>query len=681
MRRLRPTPNTLLLSAALALGGFAGETAAAPQASTRVASAGPGVSTASTASAGSAGTTAQAAFDAAYLQLTGPQSLDAGAAQTDADLARLRALLPAGDRLREVRLRAVSCINLPWKEPAEALAYAADAARRAQELADAAAQARALICRAYFLTLGNDSTRALAELDAVLKLVEPLAAERQLLAEALTIRGGIRSNLGEQALALQDLQRARSEFRAAGLTQDFDALLLRMASAYARIGDWQQAERELLALIERMQARRFWDGLVAGLVQLGTLYNDSGAPAKAASVFERATQLAEEHDNRFGLNRARMGLARSQIARGQAGAALATLEQARAGFDALDDATQGNLLLLLSGQALAGSGQHRLALDRYRQALPLIRQDGNQRHLAQLYEAKASSEEALGNAAQALADYRRYTALQMELQRKMRVEQNRLLAYESEVRQRELENRQLRDQAEARHQQLQALESVRRWQNLALALGGLLLLLASSLAWRQWRQSRALRALAMTDPLTGVSSRRAIEAMADHEIGRAAAQRLSLLVLDLDHFKAVNDRWGHAAGDAVLQAATRLWQSQLRSADRLGRIGGEEFVVTCPDTGLAQAQAIAQRLLEATRSLRLPQIDPSLRVSTSNGLAQALPGESREALIARADAALYRAKQGGRDRVELATEAAAAPAGVPAAGLETRAAPPPRAAA
>lgn len=125
-------------------------------------------------------------------------------------------------------------------------------------------------------------------------------------------------------------------------------------------------------------------------------------------------------------------------------------------------------------------------------------------------------------------------------------------------------------------------------------------------------------------------------------------------MLDLDHFKAIDDRWGRAAGDAVLQAAMPLWQSQWRDADRLERIGGEEFAVTCPDTGLAQARVITQRLLEATRALRLPQVDASLRVSTSIGLAQAQPGESREALLARADAALYRAKQDGRDRIELA---------------------------
>ena len=127
---------------------------------------------------------------------------------------------------------------------------------------------------------------------------------------------------------------------------------------------------------------------------------------------------------------------------------------------------------------------------------------------------------------------------------------------------------------------------------------------------------------------------------------------MTVLLLDLDHFKQVNDQYGHAAGDAVLRATVEAWQAQLRGRDALGRVGGEEFAVVCAEAGLEQARAIAARLLEATRLLRLPGIDRALRVSTSIGIAMAQPGDTRETLFARADAALYRAKQQGRDRVE-----------------------------
>ena len=122
-------------------------------------------------------------------------------------------------------------------------------------------------------------------------------------------------------------------------------------------------------------------------------------------------------------------------------------------------------------------------------------------------------------------------------------------------------------------------------------------------------------------------------------------------MLDLDHFKSVNDRYGHAAGDAVLRAAVDAWEGQLRGRDPLGRVGGEEFVVVCPDTTEEQAGVVAGRLLEATRGLRFPKIDPELRVSVSIGIAQCRRDEGRDSLLDRADAALYRAKHQGRNQV------------------------------
>jgi len=206
----------------------------------------------------------------------------------------------------------------------------------------------------------------------------------------------------------------------------------------------------------------------------------------------------------------------------------------------------------------------------------------------------------------------------------------------------------------ARQQHVETLERVRNWQRAALLLGVLLIIVLVRLAWRQQRRSRQLRTLAMTDTLTGVANRIAIEATAEHGLAQVARSgtRLTLLALDLDHFKAINDRYGHAADDAVLRAATAAWRTQLRDSDTLGRIGGEEFVVVCAGASLGLAQAIAERLLQTTRDIRLADIDPAMQISTSIGLAEAGADDTRESLFARADAALYRAKSLGRDRAE-----------------------------
>lgn len=600
-----------------------------------------------------AGAGGAANFDAVFQQVTGPTSMDMTFEAYDADLDRLRVLLPPGDTARDLRFRSVYCGSSRWKDPARGLAYTDDAIRRAKAAGDTASEARALFCRSTFVMLLFGTRQSLAEADKMVTLLQN-GTERQLYAEALMLRGGLYSDLGEQAKALMDFQRARAGFRAAGIDHEIDFLLMKIAVTYRRIGDFAQAERYFTHSVARGQDAQDWDRVVSDLIQLGYLYDESGALAKSRESFERAVALSLQHKNVLDAATARVGLASTQVTQGEFEAALATLAQAQAEFKSEQSNLHDDMLLLVAGQALAGKGQFQEALLRYRQALPLIQKDGNDRYLALLYKAQSASEEALGRTADALADFKRYSELQTSLQGKMRLEQSRLLEYEYEIRRRDFENRRLRAEADSRQQQVNALQRVRHWQTLALLLGAVLALMLAWLAWRQWKRSRRLRTLAMTDPLTGAASRLAIEKIADRALATAQQHGapLAVLLLDLDHFKQVNDGYGHPAGDAVLRDTVQAWQTQLRGRDALGRIGGEEFAVVCIGATQAQALVIANRLLEATRTLRLPDIDPALRIATSIGVAEAAPGETREALFARADAALYRAKQRGRDRVE-----------------------------
>ena len=598
--------------------------------------------------------TRTAAFDATLQRVVGPEWLESTFAAYDADLERLRALLPAGDMPREVRFRSVYCGSSKWKEPEQGLAYSDEALRLARDARDVASEARVMLCRATYIMLVSGSQRGLPEVEKAITLLQAVD-EPQLLAEALQMRGDIHSLLGEQAKAMLDFQRARAAYRASGIDREVESLMLSIAVAYRRMGDWPQAQRYFTAAVKRMQDKGDWESVATNLNELGYLHGESGAPEKALASFREAERVAIKHDDAYNVNAARLGIAESQIALGQPDAALNMLRQARAGYAAEHDASSEDMLLMITGQALARRGQHAEALARYEQALPLIQQDGNERYLAMLFKAQAASKEALGQAGAALADYKRYTDLQMKLQGKMRLEQSRMLEYEYEIRLRDFENRQLRAEATIKQQEVAALEALRRWQWLAIGLGVLLMTLLALLAWRQWRKSRRLRDLTLLDPLTGVANRRGIEREAARAIGGATrpGDSVSLLILDLDHFKAINDRHGHAAGDRVLRAAADAWHTVLRGCDPLGRIGGEEFVVVCADTTLEQAMVVAERLREATAALRFDDIDAALRVTVSIGVAQSQrSGDTHEGVLARADAALYRAKQRGRDRVE-----------------------------
>ena len=165
----------------------------------------------------------------------------------------------------------------------------------------------------------------------------------------------------------------------------------------------------------------------------------------------------------------------------------------------------------------------------------------------------------------------------------------------------------------------------------------------------------AARHLAMTDPLTGLLNRRAFVEAMSREISRAARHNhlLSVMLLDVDHFKKVNDTRGHEAGDIVLRGVAEVLQRIARKSDLVARWGGEEFVAGLPHAAEAGARVAAERLRRALAdsSFALPE-GPPLRVTASIGVAHALSGEPLEVIVARADQAMYLAKSRGRNRVE-----------------------------
>ncbi len=170
-------------------------------------------------------------------------------------------------------------------------------------------------------------------------------------------------------------------------------------------------------------------------------------------------------------------------------------------------------------------------------------------------------------------------------------------------------------------------------------------------AQRQDREN--LRELAMNDPLTGLFNRRHVEEELRKELDRADrhGRPLALAMMDADHFKRINDGHGHHTGDEVLRAIARRCRNLLRAHDLIGRYGGEEFVIVFPETTLAEATVVAERLRAAVAEHRIKVADAALAVTVSIGLAELVPGQGLEKLFQRADSALYRAKQDGRNLV------------------------------
>jgi len=177
--------------------------------------------------------------------------------------------------------------------------------------------------------------------------------------------------------------------------------------------------------------------------------------------------------------------------------------------------------------------------------------------------------------------------------------------------------------------------------------------------WRQIQQAKAdqekLERLANLDSLTGLYNRRVILDRLNERIKyvRRYGEELSLIMLDIDHFKKVNDQYGHLIGDGGLEKIAVLVQQNIRATDVVGRYGGEEFIIILLKTGLPSAVDVAERVRKAIEAAEMKDSEGNVfSVTVSEGVSSYKPAEDERSLISRADDALYRAKENGRNQVE-----------------------------
>ncbi|WP_223414532.1 MULTISPECIES: GGDEF domain-containing protein [unclassified Pseudomonas] len=186
--------------------------------------------------------------------------------------------------------------------------------------------------------------------------------------------------------------------------------------------------------------------------------------------------------------------------------------------------------------------------------------------------------------------------------------------------------------------------------NLESLLSALLYPMRNALLYRAATQS------ALRDPLTDTGNRIAMDQTLKREIdmSRRHLQPLSLLMLDIDHFKQINDTHGHSAGDDVLKGVAASIKSQLRNVDMVFRFGGEEFLILLSNTGREAAAMVGERLRLAAQAKDFSADGNLIELTVSLGCSTLLPGESAESLLRRADSALYVAKREGRNRLAMA---------------------------
>jgi diguanylate cyclase (GGDEF)-like protein len=322
-------------------------------------------------------------------------------------------------------------------------------------------------------------------------------------------------------------------------------------------------------------------------------------------------------------------------------------------------------------RAEAALGRHRQAYEQMRKVVTQARTAGINGQLTDMLKVESRLAEQAGDLRQALADEREAarlgSAVDTPALRAIEVElEQRYAAREKELRISELEHaNELKDlqlkAAEADAARRREQQQRQRLVNTTIALlAGALLLIVGLLALllrAQRRHAAELQAQTLRDPLTGMANRRAFQQRATELLGNpreANAAPHVLLLIDIDHFKCINDSIGHLQGDRVLRLLTDYLRTAVSDSCFVARIGGEEFAVLCPQAGLTAGLRLAETLRAGVAALALPQDLPVARLTISIGVAQfdGTRCHDLSSWMRAADLALYSAKSGGRDRVE-----------------------------
>ncbi len=507
-----------------------------------------------------------------------------------------------------------------------------------------------LTCRGEGSEMRGENAEALALYDQAVSTATS-TQDDEMLAGALFARGFIHSLQGSYAQALADLRQAQGLYEKIGFSLHALNALNGIATTYNRMGDNTQAYEIYSRALEKQRAADLQRDSAVTEHNMGRVSERMGNWRDAEQSFESSYRTSRQIDYLRGQAYALRGLAAVALARGDAHAALDQLRRASALRQEAIDHRLGALMSLTEAMAQRVLGNLTLARQLLSSSLDIFRNSGARLEMVAAYEQLALVDSELGDWRRAFQWQDAAKQTSEQLLRNQIDQHFAALKVEFDTATREKEYGALLRESLANQQLLQ---QTRRAHNLQYIVSGLIVLLAlllATLALHHNRNSRRLRRLALTDELTGVPNRRSVLSMLPVAL-QARDQAVGVALLDIDHFKRINDGFGHAAGDRVLKLVAERLTSMLQPPEFLGRIGGEEFLVVIPSTDLRLAAARAETLRAHIGATDIAAILPELgSVTVSIGVAISRPGDSVSSILQRADSALYRAKASGRNRV------------------------------
>jgi diguanylate cyclase (GGDEF)-like protein len=468
-------------------------------------------------------------------------------------------------------------------------------------------------------------------------------------------RGLLEHRLDREDLAVATLVQAYDASQGNAAVEVHIAAAEKLSLVMRSMGDYSQA-------LSLNQEKIDWDTANEALTSLslsrfmrGQILMKMGENREAIAEFAKARALSVSLNDSQAIAFADMATCEAHIELGELETAQGKCDDALRLFG--DSLLSVKETRLLQARIDLGLGRPAEALATLNGVLDHSGGDLPPRQVAAIYEWRARANAALHKYGQAYEDLQeyldRYTAANDSASVKQAGALRARFAIDREVER----NTSLKRELDSSRQKTKLQGEELRWNAVLAVLGTAVITLLGYFLFANLRYRAQLVLLANQDPLTGLPNRRrtAELAVAALESATAAAAPLTIAVIDMDHFKSINDRCGHGAGDEVLKEFARASREALRSTDILGRWGGEEFLLVMPDTPIDVAHASLERLRTRIFGIRLPATGNGLKVSLSAGLAfREESTRSLEDLIARADAALYIAKNEGRDGVRIA---------------------------
>ncbi|MCU8038469.1 GGDEF domain-containing protein [Shewanella sp. SM69] len=519
------------------------------------------------------------------------------------------------------------------------------------------------LCRSWFLQLSGDMDGAMEGYNLSVKRAYE-HEDLKLIADSRSIRGALYSYIGDFSAALDDLVTAQDLYESLNLSGWANINLADVATSFRRYGDPQSAIRYYTKLKALYLKNNNQEQAMYVNSDIGLALDELGEHQQAVDNFLVSYQYFKEHQQEKVAATMATNIAYSLIKLNRLNEAEKYLIEADTVINE-KDLTDYSFMKLFMADIKFQQARYKEALTELEQGEKAFRTLQNNRGLTQLLQLKSNIYVAMNDLSAA------YGALQEFVTLTKKVDGNSLSHHTTELKVKfdtsriESENQRLIENQNLKEQELALLEKNKSLQHIILLLAGFILTIVSIFAYKQVHRNRQLQVIALTDYLTKLPNRRHIYAQAAKYFQQALKHQnpFSVIIFDADHFKKINDNFGHELGDHALMTIANAGRALSGNKDLVGRIGGEEFLILLPNTDATGALALAHQLQNHISCLSAQNLPAELKLTVSAGVATLEPQNNTEdayqdkdfaTLLKRADNALYEAKNAGRNCVKSA---------------------------